>query len=110
MENKLGITISLIAIVAVMTTVAMSQLAVMAKKHHETGSSAMERGAHDATQCTTQDENNCGPLYITQPGKGFANHSPEFNKNYIKGFCAAAGSHTSSDADQATFDCSKDNN
>jgi len=92
-----------------MTAAAMYQPAVMAKKHHDTGTSAIERGAHDATQCTTQDENNCDPLYITQPGKGFAFHSKEFNRNYIKGFCAAAGEHTSSDTNEATFDCSRDN-
>ena len=69
---------------------------VLAKKHHDelTGTSAVERGAHDATQCTTQDESNCGSPYITQPGKGFADHSKEFNKNYIKGFCAASGPNT----------------
>lgn len=79
-----------------------------AKKHkHAVGTSAEERGAHDATQCTTQDENNCGPVYITQPGKGFADHSKDFNRNYIKGFCAAGGG--GSDADEATFDCSRDN-
>ena len=89
--------------------IATSATTVMAKKH-PTGSSAIERGAHDATQCTTQDENNCGPLYITQPDKGFADHSKEFNKNYIKGFCAVSGPNTGSDADQATFDCNRDNN
>jgi hypothetical protein len=68
----------------------------------------MERGAHDATQCTTDDGANCGHLYITQPGKGFADHSEKFNKNYIKGFCAAGAG--GSDADQATFDCEGDNN
>ena len=26
-------------------------------------------------------------LYITKPGKGFKDHSPEFNHNYIKGVC-----------------------
>jgi hypothetical protein len=41
--------------------------------------------------------------YILQPGKGFAYHTPEFNKGYVDGFCSTG--HGSSDADQATFDC-----
>ena len=75
------------------------------KLKHAVGTSAEERGAHDATQCTTQDENNCGPLYITQPGKGFADHSKEFNRNYMKGFCKDKQDGGGSDADQATFRC-----
>lgn len=41
--------------------------------------------------------------YITQPGKGFAFHTQEFNRGYIDGFCSIAGS--GSDANQATFEC-----
>jgi hypothetical protein len=65
----------------------------------------LERGAHDAT-C---DGSDCH-LYITQSGKGFDDHSPEFNKNYIQGFCAATHNQGGSDADDATFDCNNDNN
>lgn len=78
-----------------MTALSVNQVQVQAKKHHDddnnkpTGSSAMERGAHDAT-CGTDD--NCDHLYMNQPGKGFEDHSKKFNKNYIKGFCAADGS------------------
>jgi hypothetical protein len=43
--------------------------------------------------------------YITQPGKGFAFHTQDFNKGYVDGFCSIAGSGQGSDADQATFDC-----
>ncbi|HEY7571955.1 MAG TPA: hypothetical protein VH796_11365 [Nitrososphaeraceae archaeon] len=103
--NKIGLAIAIIAVVAVMTSLSATQ--AVAKKHHDddkpTGSSAMERGAHDAT-CNSDD---CS-LYITQPGKGFGDHSSEFNHNYIKGYCAAGGG--GSDADQATFDCNRDNN
>jgi hypothetical protein len=103
-------TIALISVVAVMASVSLMAVQVQAKKHHDddkpTGSSAMERGAADAT-CS--EDNNCDHLYITQPGKGFGDHSPEFNHNYIKGWCAAAHGG-GSDADEATFDCNRDNN
>lgn len=64
----------------------------------------LERGAHDAT-C---DGSDCH-LYITVR-KGFDDHSPEFNKNYMNGFCAATHNQGGSDADDATFDCNNDNN
>ena len=44
--------------------------------------------------------------YITQPGKGFAFHTQEFNKGYVDGFCSV--SNGGSDADEATFECSTD--
>lgn len=28
--------------------------------------------------------------YITQPGKGFAFHTQEFNQGYVDGFCSTA--------------------
>jgi hypothetical protein len=43
--------------------------------------------------------------YITQPGKGFADHTQEFINGYIAGFCSLANSGQGSDADQATFSC-----
>jgi nitrate reductase cytochrome c-type subunit len=103
MSNKLTLVIALIAVVTVMTAVVSTEQ-VMAKKHKdkETGGSAMERGAADAT---CGQDNDCDHLYITQPGKGFGDHSKEFNHNYIKGRCAAAHNKFSSDADEATFDC-----
>ena len=106
MKNLITLAVLVVMVVSIATATVATEK-VMAKKH-KTGTSAVERGAHDATQCTTQDESNCGYLYITQPGKGFADHSKEFNKNYIKGYCAAGGG--GSDADEATFDCSRDNN
>ena len=66
---------------------------------------AYELGKQDAN-C---DPSNCH-LYITQPGKGFGDHSTEFNKKYIKGWWAAAHNQGGSDADEATFDCNNDNN
>lgn len=74
----------------------------MAKKRKSDDSSAFNRGAADAAKCAAD---NCDNMYITHPGKGFGDHSSEFNHNYIKGFCAAGGG--GSDADQATFDCQK---
>jgi hypothetical protein len=42
--------------------------------------------------------------YILQPGKGFAFHTPEFNRGYVDGFCSV-DPHGGSDADEATFSC-----
>jgi|1186.fasta_scaffold322516_1 hypothetical protein len=106
MKNLITLAVLILMVVSIATATIATET-VMAKKY-KTGTSAVERGAHDATQCTTQDESNCSPLYIEQPGKGFADHSKEFNKNYIKGYCAAGGG--GSDADETTFDCSRDNN
>jgi hypothetical protein len=44
--------------------------------------------------------------YVLQPGKGFAHHSWDFVKGYVMGFCSVSHG-TSSDADQATWDCNK---
>lgn len=43
--------------------------------------------------------------YITQPTKGFADHTQEFNSGYVAGFCSIAGSGAGSDSNQATFTC-----
>lgn len=50
---------------------------------------------------------NPSKWYILQSGKGFQFHTPEFNTGYMDGFCSIAGSHYSSDADQAIFDCAR---
>ena len=44
--------------------------------------------------------------YILGPGKGFAFHSWDFVRGYVTGFCKASPG-TSSDADQASWDCDK---
>ena len=44
--------------------------------------------------------------YILQPGKGFADHTWKFVQGYVTGFCSVSPG-TSSDADQATWDCAK---
>jgi hypothetical protein len=102
MSNKITIAIAIIAIIAVITA-AIAGIPVLAKKKHMT---AYELGSHDADPSTCINSHDCD-LYITKLGKGFADHSKEFNKNYIKGFCAAGDG--GSDADEATFDCSRDN-
>jgi len=72
--------------------------AIYAKKKHK---SAEKIGEEDSQSC---NNNDCKGLYISQPGKGFGDHSPEFNHNYIKGFCKHQPPGTGSDEDQATFD------
>lgn len=44
--------------------------------------------------------------YILQPGKGFQYHTWKFVQGYVIGFCSV-NPGTSSDADQATWDCAK---
>ena len=44
--------------------------------------------------------------YILGPGKGFTFHSWDFVRGYVTGFCKASPG-TSSDADQAGWDCDK---
>jgi hypothetical protein len=49
--------------------------------------------------------NGCG-WYVLEPDKGFAFHSWDFVRGYVTGFCKASP-ETSSDADQASWDCDK---
>ncbi len=99
MKNLIALTI-LIVMVAGIATATVATETVMAKKH-KPGTSAVERGVHDA-QDSCQHSDGCH-WYILGKHKGFGDHSSEFNKNYLKGFCAADGG--GSDADQATFSC-----
>jgi hypothetical protein len=47
--------------------------------------------------------------YILEPDNGFGNHSDEFDKGYIAGFCSIAGPNFSSgDTAQAKWDCTRD--
>ncbi len=103
MKNLITLTI-LVVMIAGIATATVATETVMAKKHHDkpTGSSAMERGAHDET-CS--QDSDCPHLYITQKDKGFGDHSEKFNHNYVKGWCAASHNKSGSDADEATFDC-----
>ena len=43
--------------------------------------------------------------YILQPGKGFADHSKEFIRGYINGWCLSSPPGGGADADQASFEC-----
>jgi len=43
---------------------------------------------------------------VLEPGKGFAFHSWDFVRGYVTGFCTASPG-TSSDADQASWDCDR---
>jgi hypothetical protein len=94
--------ISLIAVVAVITAMSAHMPAeVMAKKHKSDDSSGFNRGAADAAKCKTD---NCDKAYMSQPDKGWDNHSNEFNKNYAKGFCAAGGGDDD-EVDGGVVDC-----
>jgi hypothetical protein len=65
--------------------------------------SGFQHGVSDA-KCVHQP--GC-EYYMTQPGKGFAFHTPEFNRAYVVGYCSISGLHTGFDAEQASFDCDK---
>lgn len=106
MNKTITLAILIVMVVGIATAATVSTESAIAKKKHKTGdSSGFSRGAADAAKCNVQD---CAHLYITGKDKGFVDHSEKFNKNYINGFCAAGGG--GSDADEATFDCNKDNN
>ena len=62
--------------------------------------SGYEHGVSDANGTS-------GPLYLEEPGKGFAFHTEKFNQGYIDGFCSVAGNDSSSDSDAGTFYCSE---
>ena len=44
--------------------------------------------------------------YVLELGHGFAHQSKEFSMGYVRGFCSVSPD-TSSDADQASWDCAK---
>lgn len=52
-------------------------------------------------------ENDTSKWTILEPGEGFAFHSSAFVHDYIAGFCSVAGPSMSSDADQASWDCTQ---
>lgn len=79
---------------------AISESSYRFRYEHATNESPSYRaGVSDA------NHNGAGPLYIGQPGKGLAFHTPGFNKGYVDGFCSVSGNGTESDADQGTFTC-----
>jgi hypothetical protein len=74
---------------------------VSAKKHN----TAFEQDTDDADLANSTGPDNCH-LYI-HSDNSFAQHSKEFNKNYIKGNCDHSPLCNGSEADEATFDCPK---
>jgi len=85
------ILIGTIGILALLTAVAPSAFALTAYQ------SGFEHGVSDARSAD---------WYILQPGKGFQFHTWEFVKGCVTGFCSV-NPGTSSDADQATWDCAR---
>ena len=74
---------------------------VSAKKHK----TAFEQGTDDADLANCTGPDNCH-LYI-HSGNRFAQHSKEFNGNYINGICDHSPPSSGSDADETTFECPK---
>ena len=89
-------------VITLMLVIGSPAISVQAKKHHKSDdSSGFSRGAADAAKCNTD---NCDTAYMNQHGKGWDNHSNEFNKNYAKGFCAAKGGEDNI-IDRGVVDC-----
>lgn len=95
------IVISAVAIVVLMIVFPMEkQQSAFAISAFESG---FQHGGMDGyDKCPHPD--GCH-WYILQPGKSFKFHSREFVQGYVNGFCSIAGSHMSSDDDQAMWDC-----
>jgi hypothetical protein len=104
---KTLITIAIILMVVGIATAGISAtttgLAIAKHKEKDPNSDAFVRGAKDAKD-SCQHKDGCH-WYILGKDKGFGYHSEKFNHNYVKGFCAANGGSSGSDADEATFDC-----
>jgi hypothetical protein len=43
--------------------------------------------------------------YILQPNNGFANHTKQFDRGYVTGWCSVNPIFSGSDEDQASFNC-----
>ena len=47
--------------------------------------------------------------YVSQPGNGLDNHTPEFADGYVKGWCSIMGPNTGKEIDDTVFDCERTN-
>jgi hypothetical protein len=94
------ILVTLLALTASLNVVAIiaDNNTISAKSAYQSG---YNHGASDARDPCT----NACHWYILKPGKGFAFHTPEFNRGYVDGFCAHSPPGSGSDADEATFSC-----
>jgi hypothetical protein len=61
--------------------------------------SGFKHGVADGRQSDTTK------WYILQPNNGFANHTKQFDRGYVAGWCSVNSVFSGSDADQASFNC-----
>jgi hypothetical protein len=47
--------------------------------------------------------------YVSQPGKGLDNHTPEFANGYVKGWCSIMGPNHGKEITDTVFDCERTN-
>jgi hypothetical protein len=45
--------------------------------------------------------------YVSQPGNGLDNHTPEFADGYVKGWCSIMGPNTGKEITDTVFDCER---
>lgn len=95
--SKYHITIILASTVVIAFGLLSSNTVVAGDKEYKSG---FKHGVSDGKKDCSSGKCN---WYILK-GKGFKDHSSDFNKGYVDGFCSV--SSAGSDADKATFDCS----
>jgi len=61
--------------------------------------SGFKHGVADGRQSDTTQ------WYILQPNNGFANHTKQFDRGYVTGWCSVNPIFSGSDEDQASFNC-----
>jgi hypothetical protein len=95
------------------TAITLASLMVALSAFHQTNLNVFALSAYESgfNHGVTDGKDSCLHThgchwYVLEPGKGFAFHSWDFVRGYVTGFCTASPG-TSSDADQASWDCDK---
>ena len=101
MKTIIATAISLVPLLVALSAFPYSSSDVFAISAYESG---FNQGVTDGKDSCLHPS-GCH-WYVLEPGKGFAFHSWDFVRGYVTGFCTASPG-TSSDADQASWDCDK---
>jgi|SRR5689334_13706911 hypothetical protein len=101
MKTIISAAISLMPFIGVLSMFQYTNLNVFALSAYESG---FNHGVPDGKDSCSHTD-GCH-WYILEPAKGFAFHSWDFVRGYVTGFCKVSPG-TSSDADQASWNCDK---
>ena len=101
MKTRIFAAVSIVPLMATLSAFQHTSLDVFALSAYQSG---FNHGVIDGKDSCSHPD-GCH-WYILEPGKGFAFHSWDFVRDYVTGFCKATPG-TSSDADQASWDCDK---